>query len=64
MRQAAALVALLDHARALAQIELDRARAGSPAPVLPDAAVEQAARMFLSNPSVRAAAGFLALSAE
>ncbi len=67
LRQAVALVALLDQALLLATMEIERLQRdlpGAPVYTLPDAAVEQAARIFLASPVVRGQASFLAMSAQ
>lgn len=67
LRQAVALLALLEQAVNVATIDLDqlqRELPDAPAYVVPDAAVEQAARIFLASPAVKGAAGFLAMSAQ
>lgn len=66
LKTAEALVALLEQASAVARVERDRLQRELPDAhyQLPDEPVEQAARMFLANPAVRAAAGFLAMSAR
>ena len=66
LKQAEALVEILRMALALAECERDATRrefATPPSITIPDAAVEQAARVFLASPAVRGAAGFLAMSA-
>jgi hypothetical protein len=66
LRQAEALVALLQQALSLAESERDRLQRQLPGVrvVVPDDAVEQAARSFLASPGLRGAAGFLAMSAQ
>jgi hypothetical protein len=66
LRSAEALVALLQMALTLAQVERDALQRDLPDAHydLPDAPVEQAARTFLSNTVTRASAGFLAMHAR
>jgi hypothetical protein len=67
LRQAEALIALLEQAAALAYVERDQARHDLGANArftLPDDAVEAAARTFITSPAVRSAASFLAMSAR
>lgn len=66
LRQAEALVALLEQALSLAQAERDRLQRDLPDAHynLPDEPVEAAARAFLASPAVRAAASFLAMHAR
>jgi hypothetical protein len=67
VRSAYALVALLDQALNLAAVELARLKrdaSATPSYTLPDAAVEQAARLLVVSPAVKGAAGFLAMSAQ
>jgi hypothetical protein len=64
LRRAAALVSLLDYALTLARTDLLEISAGQNVPLVPDAAAQQAARLLLVNPALKAAAGFLALSVE
>lgn len=68
LRQAEALIALLDQALSLAQSERDRVirelGAGHGEVTFPDAAVELAARTFVASPAVKGAAAFLAMSAQ
>jgi hypothetical protein len=67
LKDSEALIALLEQALALAEVERDRLRRefGGNAPrfTLPDESVEAAARSFLNAPSVRSAASFLGMSA-
>jgi hypothetical protein len=65
LRNAEALVALLEQALNLAQRERDQLQQEQPDVHfdLPDAAVALAASSFLAGPAVRGAAGFLAFSA-
>ena len=66
LKQAEAAVALLEMVLAIAQVERDRLQVEHPDQhyQLPDAAVESAARMFVVSPALRAATGFLAMSAQ
>ena len=65
LRRTEALVALLLQALRMAEVERDRLRRALPTVryTLPDRAVEEAARTFLSSPAVRGSATFLAMSA-
>lgn len=67
LKDAEALIALLEQAVALAYVERDRIRhelGGNVRFRLPDEAVEAAARAFLNSPTVRSAASFLGMSAR